>query len=93
MCCRYYMEMSPELRPIVEAAQRSRLYRASIEKVAKPLIIEGEVFPDSLVPVIATSKSGEKRNRVEQCASVRSLGQREREGNQDYQSRVKEHRD
>ena len=60
MCCRYYMEMSPALRPIVEAAQRSRLYRASIEKVAKPLITEGEVFPDSLVPVIATSKSGEK---------------------------------
>ena len=60
MCCRYYMEMSPALRPIVEAAQRSRLYQASIEKVAKPLITEGEVFPDSLVPVIATSKSGEK---------------------------------
>ncbi len=60
MCCRYYMEMSPELRPIVEAAQRSRLYKASIEKVAKPLITEGEVFPDSMVPVIATSKSGEK---------------------------------
>ena len=60
MCCRYYMEMSPKLRPIVEAAQRSGLYRASIEKVAKPLITEGEVFPDSLVPVIATGKSGKR---------------------------------
>ena len=60
MCCRYYMEMSPELRPIVEAASRSKLYRDNIEKIAKPLITEGEVFPDSLVPVIASSKTGEK---------------------------------
>ena len=30
MCCRYYMEMSPRLRPIVEAANRSRLYRSNI---------------------------------------------------------------
>ena len=44
MCCRYYMEMSPKLRPIVEAAARSGLYRDHIEKIAKPLITEGEVF-------------------------------------------------
>ena len=25
MCCRYYMEMSPELRPIIEEANRSAL--------------------------------------------------------------------
>ena len=60
MCCRYYMEMSPELRPIVEAAQRSRLYRNNIGKIARPLITEGEVLPDSLVPVLASSKNGEK---------------------------------
>ena len=60
MCCRYYMEMSPKLRPIVEAAARSKLYLDNIGKIAKPLITEGEVFPDSLVPVIASSKAGKK---------------------------------
>lgn len=60
MCCRYYMEMSPRLRPIVEAAAGSRLYRDNVQKIAKPLVTEGEVFPDSLVPVLAFSRSGKK---------------------------------
>lgn len=54
------MEMSPRLRPIVEAATSSKLYRDNVEKIAKPLITQGEVFPDSLVPVIASSKAGQK---------------------------------
>ena len=61
MCCRYYMESSPALRPIVEAAQRSKLYINNIQRIAKPLTTEGEIFPDSLVPVIATGKSGQKK--------------------------------
>ena len=60
MCCRFYMELSPELRPIVEAAQQSRLYQNNIQKLPKPLTTEGEVFPDSLVPVLASSKTGQK---------------------------------
>ena len=60
MCCRFYMELSPELRPIVEAAQRSKLYRNNIQKLPKPLTTEGEVFPDALVPVLASNKAGEK---------------------------------
>ncbi|MBR6357357.1 MAG: SOS response-associated peptidase family protein [Lachnospiraceae bacterium] len=60
MCCRYYMEMSPKLRPIVEAANKSRLYQNSIARIAKTLVAEGEVFPDSLVPVIASNKAGRK---------------------------------
>ena len=60
MCCRYYMELSPELRPIVEAAQRSKLYQNNIQKLPRPLTAAGEVFPDSLVPVLASSKSGQK---------------------------------
>lgn len=60
MCCRFYMEMSPELRPIVEAARRSRLYLDNIEKLPRPLTTEGEVFPDALVPVLASNKSGRK---------------------------------
>ncbi len=60
MCCRFYMEMSPKLRPIVEAAQRSALYRNNVARIAKPLTTEGEVFPDMLVPVLASNKAGEK---------------------------------
>ena len=60
MCCRFYMELSPALRPIVEAAQRSGLYRNNIQKLAKPLSTEGEVFPEALVPVLATNKAGQK---------------------------------
>ena len=58
MCCRFYMEMSPKLRPIVEAAQRSRLYRDNVARIAKPLITGGEVYPDTLVPVLASNKAG-----------------------------------
>ena len=60
MCCRYYMEESPELRPIVEAAQRSKLYRDHIGTVPRPLKIKGEVSPGDLVPVIATGRTGKK---------------------------------
>lgn len=60
MCCRYYMEMSPALRPIVEAAGRSALYRNNMEKIARALKTSGEISPDSLVPVIASSRSGKK---------------------------------
>ena len=60
MCCRYWTDLSPELRPIVEAAQRSGLYRNNIQKLAKPLSTEGEVFPEALVPVLATNKAGQK---------------------------------
>ena len=52
MCCRFYMEMSPK--------QRSALYRKNIARIAKPLTAEGEVFPDMLVPVLASNKAGEK---------------------------------
>ena len=60
MCCRFYMEMNPRLRPIVEAAQRSKLYQDNVARIAKPLTAEGEVFPDMLVPVLASNKAGEK---------------------------------
>lgn len=60
MCCRYYMELSPELRPIVEAARRSKLYQNNIERLPRPLTEGGEIFPDSLVPVVAFNRAGEK---------------------------------
>lgn len=60
MCCRYYMETSPELRPIVEAANRSALKDRMVSKLGKPLVTEGEVFPANMVPVIASSPKKEK---------------------------------
>ncbi len=60
MCCRYFTEMSPELRPIVEAAEKSKLFLNRLSGLAKPLITEGEVFPDMLVPVIASNRAGKR---------------------------------
>ena len=58
MCCRFYMESSPELRPFVEAANRSPLLFRILEKTAKPMKTEGEIRPADLVPVLATSRAG-----------------------------------
>ena len=55
------MEMSPALRPIVEAAEQSKLRKINLYWLAKAVITQGEVFPDSLVPVIATSRSETKK--------------------------------
>ena len=55
MCCRYYMEKSPELRPYIEAANRSSLKDRLVSKRARPLVTEGEIRPTDLVPVIAPS--------------------------------------
>ena len=56
MCCRYYMELSPELRPYVEAAERSPLTEKLVAALARPLTAKGEVRPTNLVPVIAPSR-------------------------------------
>lgn len=49
------MEKSPELRPYIEAANRSSLKDRLVSKLARPLVTEGEVRPTDLVPVIAPS--------------------------------------
>ena len=59
MCCRYYMEESPELRPYVEAAKRSSLLEKMVARLARPLIASGEVRPTNIVPVIAPSRHRE----------------------------------
>lgn len=46
MCCRYYMEMSPELRPIIEEANRSALKERTVDKLGRPLITEGDSPPN-----------------------------------------------
>ena len=58
MCCRYSLRSSPELRPIVEAAERSPLTERFTTHLNRPLVTEGEVRPTNLVPVIAPSKTG-----------------------------------
>ena len=58
MCTRYYMELSPELRPYVEAASRSALREKLSLKMRRPMIREGEVKPGDIAPVIATSQKG-----------------------------------
>ena len=60
MCCRYYMELSPELRPYIEAAQRSPLTEQIVDKLARPLVTSGVVRPTCLVPVIAPGAQSQK---------------------------------
>ena len=52
------MEMSPELRPIVERAKRSALGVRMVEKMGKTMKTEGEIAPTDMVPVIGPNKDG-----------------------------------
>lgn len=61
MCTRYFMELSPELRPIIEEARRSSLTSRMVDKLGKDLVTEGEVRPGNMVPVIAPDQSGSRR--------------------------------
>lgn len=56
MCGRYFIEESPELRPIIEAMNRSPL----MEKFQKSsaVLSQGEIRPTNVAPVIASSKAG-----------------------------------
>lgn len=55
MCCRFVLETSPELRPYIEAANRSPLKEKMVDALAKPMVTSGEVRPTDIVPVIAPS--------------------------------------
>ena len=55
MCGRYFLEESPELRPIVEAMNRSPLL--PFFRNASDAIGFGEVAPSCVVPVIASNRS------------------------------------
>ena len=58
MCCRYWMEESPELRPIVEEMNRSPLVRKWHNTTG--IKTSGEIRPTDVVPVIAPNKSGNR---------------------------------
>lgn len=55
------MEMSPELRPIVEEMNRAPLAAKMRDKLGKALTTSGEVRPTDIVPTIASSQSGSRK--------------------------------
>ncbi len=58
MCGRYFLEESPELRPIVEEMNRSPLLSRFPDTAA--VTQSGEVKPSSVVPVIAMNRAGKR---------------------------------
>ena len=60
MCCRYYVDLSPELRPIIEAAKHTSLAGRMVHMLGRPVIQEGEVRPTDIAPVIAPDRKGER---------------------------------
>lgn len=55
MCTRYYMELSPELRPFVNQVEKAPLHDRMIAKLARPLKTEGEIRPTDIAPAVALS--------------------------------------
>ncbi|MBQ3268733.1 MAG: SOS response-associated peptidase [Clostridia bacterium] len=58
MCCRYWFDESPELRPFVEEMNRSPLVEKFVETGS--ITTQGEVRPTNVVPVIASNRRGQK---------------------------------
>ena len=58
MCTRYYTELSPELRPIIEEAKKSSLTDKMAQRLGRTLKTEGEVRPTDIAPVIAPNSKG-----------------------------------
>ena len=60
MCTRYYMELSPELRPFVNQVNNKStpLRDRMVEKLARPLKTDGEVRPTDMAPAVALSAKG-----------------------------------
>lgn len=58
MCCRYLLEESPELRPIIEEMNRSPLAGRLFPREA--LHSGGEVRPSDVAPVLAPDRSGRR---------------------------------
>ncbi|MCR5565251.1 MAG: SOS response-associated peptidase [Clostridiales bacterium] len=62
MCGRVYMAPAdPELRELVREMNRSVLASRFGKKEGIPLQPEGEIFPSSVLPVLAVNKAGEQR--------------------------------
>ncbi|MBR7045382.1 MAG: SOS response-associated peptidase family protein [Lachnospiraceae bacterium] len=59
MCTRYWVDASPELRPIVEEMRRSSLNGRFEERSGRPFAF-GEVRPSDTAPAVATGRRGQK---------------------------------
>ena len=59
MCCRYYTDESPELRPIVEEMNRSPLTER-FRRIGAAVREGGEIRPAEVAPALATARSGRK---------------------------------
>lgn len=57
MCCRYYLDESPELKPYVDEAKGSSL-SVKMSQEGKLLKTEGEIRPTDTVPVLAKNRQG-----------------------------------
>lgn len=60
MCCRYYMELSPELRPFVEEARHSTLASRMTDKYCRPFASAGEIKPTDITVALAPDKNGRR---------------------------------
>ena len=60
MCCRYWMEESPELKPFVDAANRSPLKGRIVGTLAKPLKTAGEIRPTDICVTVAPDRFGKR---------------------------------
>ena len=61
MCGRVYMApANPELRELVKEMNRSRLAERFRKRPEDMLTAEGEIFPSAVLPVLASSRTGEQ---------------------------------
>ncbi len=59
MCTRYALDKTlPEFKEIIEAVSRSSLTAKFVDTHARPLMIDGEIRPTDIVPVIAPNSKG-----------------------------------
>jgi len=61
MCTRYLLELSPELRPIIEEARNSSLTGRMVSELGQAFKEEGEIRPTDMVPVIAPDRFGHRK--------------------------------
>ena len=62
MCCRYFYDRSEEtMQWMAKQAEESRLTERFRERTGHELTCSGEVFPAMVVPVLATSRTGEQK--------------------------------
>ena len=59
MCCRYWIERSPEIDPIIAEVNKSPLTARWLQWTG--IKTEGEIRPADVVPVIAPSPKGERK--------------------------------